>query len=606
MLENKTLTGIYLWGFGIIFSTLFFSSLLLDQTLTPKFLAFSALGIISILLFHKKTTLYLNKDIITIGYIVYLFYCAISIYWSQNKAEAIFDVSRTALGFFFFFMTFNLFQQKKNLDEEFSKISIILSFILLFALLFQINTFGYADKYKITGVSGHKNLFASFLILNLFFLVNGIFKLKNYWKNAAIISSVLTLIMIYFLQSRGVWMGLVFGLALFVCILIYKQMPSFKLIKINKYLSLALLILITNIFFLVNLKYKVSNSISNFKSIKSASAMVKPEDQERLVLWEKTFNIIEKNLLFGIGPGNWQIEFPNETLTNIWRAEDLKVTFQRPHNDFLWILSELGLIGFNLILVCFLSLFILIIREINVQNTWKESMPFVLIIVFLCAFFTCAFFDFPKERFEHTIWLNIILALAYFKIYEKQENKRTQKTIVFHPAIPFFVVLVCFIISLYRFNGELNYKKMIAAKANLNYREVIKYADKSCNWVYSVDPFSVPIHWYKASALMAQGKTLEAKISFMTALKNNPFQRNVLNDLGSIYYVGGDKTNAKKYYWEANRVSPRFDEPKLNLAILYIKEKNYEMARFWYRKLNQESLQKNQIEIILKKNIQVN
>lgn len=53
----------------------------------------------------------------------------------------------------------------------------------------------------------------------------------------------------------------------------------------------------------------------------------------------------------------------------------------------------------------------------------------------------------------------------------------------------------------------------------------------------------------------------------------------MLNDLASSYVFTNEIDLAKQYYSEAARISPRFDEPKLNLATLYIKEENYVMAQ---------------------------
>ena len=66
-----------------------------------------------------------------------------------------------------------------------------------------------------------------------------------------------------------------------------------------------------------------------------------------------------------------------------------------------------------------------------------------------------------------------------------------------------------------------------------------------------------------------------ALLNLQEAYLYNPFNRNVLNDLGSSYSVNGNDSLAIKYYTESARVSPRFDDPKLNLAAIYIKQKKF-------------------------------
>ena len=66
--------------------------------------------------------------------------------------------------------------------------------------------------------------------------------------------------------------------------------------------------------------------------------------EERLKLWTKTLNMISENPLLGVGIGNWKIIIPSYGTTGL-RSEQGEVHFQRPHNDFLWILAETGIIS---------------------------------------------------------------------------------------------------------------------------------------------------------------------------------------------------------------------------------------------------------------------
>ena len=85
--------------------------------------------------------------------------------------------------------------------------------------------------------------------------------------------------------------------------------------------------------------------INKYEKEKTEFQFTKKEDQERVVLWKKTVQLIAEKPVFGYGGGNWQIAFPKTGLNEIWRAEDLNVTFQRPHNDFLWIIFSYLRIG---------------------------------------------------------------------------------------------------------------------------------------------------------------------------------------------------------------------------------------------------------------------
>ena len=98
------------------------------------------------------------------------------------------------------------------------------------------------------------------------------------------------------------------------------------------------------------------------------------------------------------------------------------------------------------------------------------------------------------------------------------------------------------------------------------------------SFAYSIDPTSVPIYWYTANSYANLKDYTKAQHDFLLAYKANPYNRNVLNDLGSSYAFTNNKELAKKYYKEALRISPRFDDPKLNLSAIYIQEKNWGKA----------------------------
>jgi tetratricopeptide (TPR) repeat protein len=69
----------------------------------------------------------------------------------------------------------------------------------------------------------------------------------------------------------------------------------------------------------------------------------------------------------------------------------------------------------------------------------------------------------------------------------------------------------------------------------------------------------------------------------------NPYNRNVINDLASAYVFNNNKDKAIALYKEAARISPRFDEPKLNLVSLYIQRKQYDTASFWLNSILHDS-----------------
>jgi len=119
---------------------------------------------------------------------------------------------------------------------------------------------------------------------------------------------------------------------------------------------------------------------------------------------------------------------------------------------------------------------------------------------------------------------------------------------------------------------------MYSFKSSGSHNDVISAGNTAYNFFYTLDPTSVPLPWYTGNAYASAGNFLKAYGDLQLAYRLNPFNRNVLNDLASAHVFQGDTSSAITYYKEASRISPRYDEPKLNLAAIYIARKNYARA----------------------------
>ncbi|MGZ4098248.1 MAG: O-antigen ligase family protein [Bacteroidia bacterium] len=583
MKDFKAATAIYATGLAI--TPVIVSPFVLDFTLTARFISLSAFLLLSLyFLYRSKTVLVFKTDPIILSYLGYVFFCLLSLLWAHTLSEAIFDVSKLILGFsVFWFTAFILKKQPDNFNSFLLKFPVIVLVIGLITALMQISQLPDFKKdsiYAVTGMNGHKNLYSSFLFLNLFFLARSFFKSGKTWKILSAIGIVLTLVLIVFIRTKAVWIGI--SVTVFSAILFYflslKKLPTIRM-----YIWLPLLLIATNTFFIFGLPPIVNKTINS----NAAIILQKPEerqkaelDNERLLLWNKTYGVLKKHLFVGTGMGNWQISFPDETLTGLWRAEDLNYTFQRPHNDLLWILSETGLIGFNLYL---LFLFLLLGFVFKVAKKYADNKPvqkeLALCFGFIIGYTAISFFDFPKERIEHTAWINIIAGIAYFNI-SSSPSFISVRQYSLKPVLPGGLIILLFIVvvGILRYKGEYYTRKMYDLKRMNNYTEVIKNGNKALSFAYTMDPTSIPISWFTGNARAALQDYKKAQEDLKRAYELNPYNRNVINDLASSYALTGNVEMAKKLYIETSRISPRFDEPKLNLVALYLQEQKYREA----------------------------
>jgi O-antigen ligase len=606
---EKNLKFVNLFVTGIFLSSALVFPFVLDFTLVPRHICLTAfIAVIIYSVYRTKAVYKIQLDPILLFLACYCIFCCASICWSINKAEAIFEASKQVLLLLVFSLTY--FFLKLNKDRFLNallKSAVVLFYILLLTGLYQYNKIENLNKesiYLITGLNGHKNLFSSFLFLNLFFLLMASYKLSGHWKTASIASIALCLLLIFLLKTKAVWLGL--GIAVLIGMFLYVYTIDAKVARSNFRISIAaiLLIIIANIFFLKILQPVIKSGISYTKETRD-SALVQHApvklDEERMIIWDKTYHVFKKNPLFGVGLGNWQIQYPDAILTGLWRVEDLNYTFQRPHNDFLWILSETGLLGFNLF-IAFLTLILLyLLKTINIPGNYKDRGFFTFSFAAIISYYLISFFDFPKERIEHTIWIGVLLGWSYYEIKSGYPLRNLKTTTISggNYLIALLVVSFILVVGALRLKGEFHTRRMYDFK-NMNRKaEVITTATSALSFAYNTDPTSVPIQWYSGNARAALGDYAGAFADFKMAYTHSPFNRNVLNDLASACTFNGDIISAKKYYEEAARVSPRFDDPKLNLAAIYINEKNFQMATFWLNSLLHDSERRSNYQKII-------
>ncbi len=73
--------------------------------------------------------------------------------------------------------------------------------------------------------------------------------------------------------------------------------------------------------------------------------------QIRQIFWDHSFQMHAEHPFTGVGPGQWRIYFPKYGLEGMNPSVAEGITSEvRPHNDFIWVLSELGYVGLALFL----------------------------------------------------------------------------------------------------------------------------------------------------------------------------------------------------------------------------------------------------------------
>jgi tetratricopeptide (TPR) repeat protein len=264
-------------------------------------------------------------------------------------------------------------------------------------------------------------------------------------------------------------------------------------------------------------------------------------------------------------------DFPN------FSVQQGMTSYQRPHNDFLWVFSEVGIVGGIFYILIFLSLFLMLIKLVRKKN--QDQTEIQIWIAFLVAYCIVAFFDFPLERIEHQVVLWIAVARILHLYYMNFTLERRQTVLGNFILISSLLVGLFWSVGITKryFEKEMVCHSVVLAHANSNWKEIVEWtADLDIQ--KQVDPFSTPLAWYRGVALVALKQNELAKDAFEIALTVAPNHIHVLNNLASCYEKLGKHELAITFYEKALRISNKFDESILNLAAVYYNMGNYEQA----------------------------
>ena len=284
------------------------------------------------------------------------------------------------------------------------------------------------------------------------------------------------------------------------------------------------------------------------------------------------------HLLLGVGLGNWQIHFPKYGLNQFddYAMVNGENTLQRPHNDFIWILCETGILGLLAYLIIFGLVFFQLYSLIKNTTDAKVKWKFFFIFSALVGYLVISFFDFPYERIEHQVILMLLLAIVTSAYYRTIPNPtKNYKSWLWLLMIP---IGYSFLVSFYRFKGEQHAMKMYTAKANKNWSETIYEAKKADHYFYPLDNTSIPLTWYEGIGHFNENRIAESQACFEKAYQLTPYNIQVITNLASVYQATGKMDEAVVLYNDALKISEHFDEAKLMLSALYFNKKEFDKA----------------------------
>jgi len=548
-----------------------------------------------------KTSLIIPKSSLIIIYIVYIISIIISCFYAINTALAWNEYAKILSMFLIFILAYFTIS-KADIKLYFLKGIIIFILISLsFATIQMLSIYSdvlpsqwivlvqkwfgdiptsddpHQKTYFIKSVFAHRNLFAQILLLSLPFIGFTAYQQKGIWKHLAIFTIILILFAIVFLFVRSIW--LIGFISLFVGIILLVTSSGFGFLRNrSSYILLGILLLLGAISFGI---------IKNNRAIKQT--FLKQTDfinntsygsaNERLVLWKATIPMIKDNPIYGIGPNNWGIVLPKYLKQELREVSSGNYTqFQRPHNDYLQMMAEYGIISFLLFSLLILGVLINLFKRLIKCHKQDEKLWLISLILFFVIYSGISFFSFPRERIEHQLLFTIILA---FSVFDKKNNSANRQWRISKPSIILIIITILWVPliahSMLILQSDINIKKAYKYRMHNDNTQFV-FFEKAKNRFYNIDPNGTPIDWYLSYQYSSLGNLQMADKYLNLSIILHPYHKHSLNDLGTILAISGKNKQAEKMYLQALDIAPDFIDANVNMAILKVQNAHYKEA----------------------------
>ncbi len=554
MLAKKTL-------YWLIFTILFITSILVEDRYfgaSPVDLksAWGVLGIFIVLFVWSvegfyKGSLKIYKSSLYLPIFLFLFWSFITIFWS-NDFHRFYGVTLNYLFYACtFFAAYNLILNKN--DFIFVLNIVIFSMIIIVFVAFVDYYFPQFSNitnilYKadiLSSTHGNKNQLAQFVIM-VFPVAFILFVFTKSKANEAlyIFGIFFGFWFILFSASRQAYLALfveVFILLLFITFDYYKQRRDSLFLNIFNSKRKGILFFITSIVIIGLINF---NLIGDRQTIDISSRIQDinlESGNSRLLMWRNTLDMVNDNLVAGVGSGQWHVIYPkyaNSSVQDVFFNEKKRAL--SVHNDYLEIFASVGVIGF-LLLLWFLFL---ISKRIwlNLSNPSNENRAINLSIVLgLIGFSIVSIFSFPLRSVIPAFVFMLFVAII-------MRGSKGKNIFIIKRTLTSSIVLLLLTSLYFTFNTQ--FEKLVAKDY---YAKAVYFLNKNNNnAVYS---------------------------NLLSAISLDDDVWEYYQMMGYYFNINLDYDSAIPYLNKALKISPYNSLVLINLAIAYNNTGNIKMER---------------------------
>lgn len=437
------------------------------------------------------------------------------------------------------------------------------------------------NLYLIQGLGGHKNMLSMLLFLSIGLMAySARYDRHKLLRTVFLSTAFLALICTIVLRTRSLWIALIVaGSIVFAMLYLHGKKTNAALPKWIYPTVMAVPIILVVLFF------------TNVNDAGDATNL-----SHRVSFWQKSISMWSEHPQ-GVGPGMWKIHLPAQGLQGVNHAvEQGKTQLLRPHNDYLWTLTEggwLGAIGY------WGFLLLTTVFAFKYRPKEREALHFHLAALFgWLGYLIFSFFDFPLERPEHL--LTMLFLAGYFHRNAPGFTLKKKMQPLFLGILVVLLVGSAYV-GKHRLQGESELASVIEAHEKRNARQLLVAVDNALTPYFNMDRVANSLYYYRGLSYFAQKQLPQAHEAFTTGLELTPYNLPTLQQMADFYRMCHDNLNdqqrkalvqqlpdivdhrdflsrAEALYQQALSYSPHFSNALFNLAELSLRNNNHRDA----------------------------
>ena len=427
---------------------------------------------------------------------------------------------------------------------------------------------------------GYRNYAAMFLIQAIPLTLYLLTRAKGRFRLACSLNLTVLLAFLIATRTRAAWGALVVALVIGAMIAVgYLRRTQPQLTRqiagVTPHIGFAMVIALSIGFTVTpdmgSLGYE-SHSREKAELSDAVTSLLQPgADKDRLTMWANTLPMIADHPN-GVGPGNWQYVYPAYDRGDVASKSGSP---RRPHNDYIWMIAESGILGGAAYIGLFAFAFLLGLRGIRSRDP-AVSLLALTASTSLIAICSHAFFSFPSERIASSTLTWLTLAIIALCAAPAARPSPLTRRLFFAGA---GAMAVASLLSLKAVRFDRNNGLAISQSLAGNWRATEQAATDAIRHG-SFDP---QIYLMRGVAKHHRGDYAGAVADQRRCLDFHPNFVNALNNLGMSLNALGRHDEALGPLRRVRALQPDHLESHINLAAAYRGKAAYASAVEEYR-----------------------